>query len=248
MTGAEGQIPPPSAAPTSAAAGRARYHHGDLRRALVRAARELLAGAPDQQLSLRQVAKRAGVSHAAPYRHFDSLDALLDAVAAEILSDLADRMRSAVRHAAGQAHPGTASADQLIAAMPALQAVAAIYVRFVLEQPAEARLVFSQPKAARTPDSPVADAAHQAFAVLVDVLAAGQQAGIIRAGDPQALATTTWALLHGLAMLVAAGQLTAPEPTPAGLHRLVAEQVDVLLAGLAARPSAPPTTEPDRTR
>jgi AcrR family transcriptional regulator len=164
-------------------------------------------------VSLRQVAKRAGVSHTAPYRHFDSLTAVLDAVAAEILTDLADRMRSAVRHAAGQARPAAADDDRLGAAMPALQAVAAIYVRFVLEQPAEARLVFSQPKAARPTDSPVADSAHQAFAVLVDVLAAGQRAGVVRAGDPRALATTTCALLHGLAALVTAGQLTAPEPT-----------------------------------
>jgi AcrR family transcriptional regulator len=222
----------------SALAGRARYHHGDLRRALVRAARELLADTPEQQLALRQVAKRAGVSHAAPYRHFHSLDALLDAVAAEILTDLADRMRSAVSHAAGQAHPGAAGADQPAATMPALQAAAATYVRFVLEQPAEARLVFSQPKAMRAPDSPVTGAAHQAFAVLVEILAAGQRAGAIRAGDPQALAATTWALLHGLAVLVAAGQLTAPEPTPAGLHRLIGEQVNVLLAGLAAAPPA----------
>lgn len=154
-------------------------------------------------------------------------------------------MRSAARQAAAQARPAAADDDRLSAAMPALEAAAALYVGFVLEQPAEARLMFSRPKATRPTDSPVADAAHQAFAVLVGILAAGQRAGVVRAGDPQALATTTWALLHGLAALVAAGQLTAPEPTPAGLHRLVAEHVDVLLAGLAARPSTTPANQPN---
>src|ERR671918_1668329 len=115
---------PPRIAPNVYDDNMNRYHHGDLRQALIRAARELLADAPGEEISLRQIAKRAGVSHAAPYRHFDSVAALLDAVAAQILTDLADRLRSTVR----QARHGTTD-NGSGATMPALHAAASVYVR-----------------------------------------------------------------------------------------------------------------------
>ena len=211
-----------------AGSGRGRYHHGDLRRALVEAARTMLeeGGA---ELSLREVARRAGVSHAAPYRHFPSLAALLDAVSVAVLDELTTRLRQA---AAGHTGAEAGTAD---AAEEALRRVGAGYLRFVTDQPAEARLVFSQPKSTRPPDSAVTAAAHRAFAVLVEVIRAGQTTGAFRSADPETLATTTWALLHGLGTLTTAGQLPpAPSPTAASTPDPAHDHLGVLLAGLRA--------------
>ncbi len=70
------------AAPKKISAKRG-YHHGDLRAALLEAAREVLAKEGVEALTLREVARRAGVTHAAPYRHFADKEALLAAVATE---------------------------------------------------------------------------------------------------------------------------------------------------------------------
>ena len=71
------------------------YHHGDLRRSLIEAAEILLEARGAAGLSLRAVAKRAGVSHAAPYRHFHDKAALLDAIAQTGFERLSERVREA---------------------------------------------------------------------------------------------------------------------------------------------------------
>ena len=95
------------------------YHHGDLRAALLRASAKVLEKQGIAGLSLRDVARRAGVSHNAPYRHFPDRDALLAALAAEGFSLLAEEMRSQSGRAMGEA-----------------------YVRFALEHPQRFRLMF----------------------------------------------------------------------------------------------------------
>ena len=73
------------------------YHHGDLRNALIQAGLELLAEGGVQELDLRKVARRAGVSHAAPYRHFADKQALIAAINEEGFHLLAERIRSTLR-------------------------------------------------------------------------------------------------------------------------------------------------------
>src|SRR6201997_2674796 len=106
---------------------KAPYHHGDLRSALVRAAMELLEEGGEAELSLRAVARRAGVSPAAPYRHYADREALVSAVAAVGYRELAERL--------GAAHPAPSTRDQLAD-------VAVAYVRFALDRPALFRIMF----------------------------------------------------------------------------------------------------------
>ncbi len=116
------------------------YHHGDLRRALIEAALALVTEEQDWAFSLREVARRAGVSHNAPYNHFPEKRDLLGAVAAAGFESLRERMRAAV---AGVASP----AEALLASGKA-------YVNAGVENPALYRLMFG-PALAATNSSPV---------------------------------------------------------------------------------------------
>jgi AcrR family transcriptional regulator len=107
-----------------------RYHRGDLRAACLRAAVELLEGDGAAGLSVRAVARRAGVSPGAPYRHYADRDALVSAVAAEGYRELAGYLSAA--------HPSPSTPDDLAA-------VAVAYVQFALEHPALFRTMFSDP-------------------------------------------------------------------------------------------------------
>src|ERR1700752_1113561 len=109
---------------------RAPYHHGDLRAACLRAAMELLEEHGETALSLRAVARRAGVSPAAPYRHYADRDALISAVAAVGYRELAERLAAA--------HPSPSTPVQLAG-------VAIAYVQFALERPALFRIMFGEP-------------------------------------------------------------------------------------------------------
>src|ERR1700716_1493086 len=106
------------------------YHHGDLRAACLHAARELLEEDGSAALSLRAVARRAGVAPSAPYRHYADRDALVSAVAAVGYRELGDYLTAA--------HAEPSSIDDLAA-------VAVAYVRFALERPALFRVMFSEP-------------------------------------------------------------------------------------------------------
>src|SRR5690348_12591495 len=106
------------------------YQHGDLRHALIQAGLKLLAEGGAGELSLRAAAELAGVSHAAPYRHFKDKNALLAAIAEEGFRQLTARMRQELAACSG---------DDLAAR---LRASAVGYVRFAVENPASFRLVF----------------------------------------------------------------------------------------------------------
>ncbi|MFD5177816.1 TetR/AcrR family transcriptional regulator [Nocardia sp. NPDC058379] len=163
------------------------YHHGDLPSALVRAAVELLEEDGAADLSLRAAARRAGVSTAAPYRHFADRDALLSAVAAVGYRDLA---------------------EQLVAASPApstsedLAAIAVAYVRFALARPALFRVMFSDPCDPTSPERVAATTAIHEY-----VRAIVRQ--VFPDGDEDSLATAMWALVHGLAFLYLHGKFDA---------------------------------------
>jgi AcrR family transcriptional regulator len=165
------------------------YHHGDLREALVRAALELLdEGDPD--LSLRAVARRAGVSAAAPYRHYADRDALASAVAAIGYQELAVCLAAAA--------PEPATPEELAD-------VAVAYVEFALQRPALFRIMFSDP-CDRDSDARVAAVA----AVTLYVRAAAERA--FPDSDADALAIAAWALVHGLAFLHLDGKLDTQDP------------------------------------
>jgi AcrR family transcriptional regulator len=183
---------------------KATYHHGDLRAALVRAAMELLEESGGSSLSLRAVARRAGVSAAAPYRHYADREALVSAVAAVGYHELAERLAAA--------HPSPSTPEQLAS-------VATAYVQFALERPALFRIMFGEP-CDRDNDERVA-----ATAAVSQYLRAIVERTFPQA-DAQALATAIWALVHGLAFLHLDGKLDAAAPT------VVAERITAAIRAL----------------
>jgi AcrR family transcriptional regulator len=184
---------------------KAAYHHGDLRAALVRAAMDLLEEGGEAELSLRAVARRAGVSAAAPYRHYDDREALVSAVAAVGYRELAERLAAA--------HPSPSTPDELAS-------VAVAYVQFALERPALFRIMFGEP-CDRDSDERVAATAAVSLYVRGIVERTFPQA------DSEALATAVWALVHGLAFLHLDGKLDAA--TPSAVARRVTAAIQALL-------------------
>ncbi|KOG80590.1 MULTISPECIES: TetR/AcrR family transcriptional regulator [Streptomyces] len=166
------------------------YHHGDLRAACLRAARELLEEDGSAALSLRAVARRAGVSATAPYRHYSDREALVSAVAAEGYRELAEHL--------ARAHPVPSTPDELAA-------VAVAYVRFALEHPALFRAMFAEPC---DPTSEERVAATEAISAYVRTIVGAAFPGV----DAEALSTTVWALVHGLAFLHLDGKLDSSSP------------------------------------
>ncbi|MFF7474320.1 WHG domain-containing protein [Streptomyces sp. NPDC008092] len=166
------------------------YHHGDLRAACLRAARELLEEDGSGALSLRAVARRAGVSPTAPYRHYADRDALVSAVAAEGYRELAASLAAA--------HPAPSTTDDLVA-------VAVAYVRFALDHPALFRAMFAEPC---DPGSAERVEAAAVLSAYVDTLVRNAFPG----GTREGLATAVWALVHGLAFLHLDGKLDASGP------------------------------------
>jgi AcrR family transcriptional regulator len=183
---------------------KAAYPHGDLRAALAGAAMDLLEEGGEAELSLRAVARRAGVSAAAPYRHYDDREALVSAVAAVGYRELAERLAAA--------HPSPSTPDELASA-------AVAYVQFALERPALFRIMFGQP-CDRDSDERVAATAAVSLYVRGIVERTFPQA------DSEALATAVWALVHGLAFLHLDGKLDAASPT------VVAERITAAIHAL----------------
>lgn len=203
---------------------RAPYHHGDLRRALLDAGREILRAAGPEALTLRAVARNAGVSQTAPYRHFADRRALVLAIAEEVFAELYRTMRTAAA-----APDATLGAPQQTA-RGSLQAIALQYVRFALEHPHEYRVMFG-PELGN--DSPRLPSRQQVFGFLRIGIEQLQAEGLVGPGHAGHLALTCWALVHGLVMLALDGQLTGSDtPTPEALALTATE---ALMFGLAER-------------
>jgi AcrR family transcriptional regulator len=176
------------------ARSRVTYHHGDLGKALIDAALAIITEEQDAaNVSLREVARRVGVSQAAPYRHFADKDALLAAVAEEGFQRLLNALQV-----------DTGSDPDPLAR---LQASGVAYVKFAIAHPAHYRVMFSTFRVDQENNSSLNAAAGKAFAVMVDAISAGQAIGAIQPGNPRQLAWVTWSLVHGLALLMIDRQL-----------------------------------------
>jgi AcrR family transcriptional regulator len=170
------------------------YHHGDLERALVDAAVDMIRREGVQAFTLRSVGARVGVSRTALYRHFDDKAALLARVASEGFRGLHAALAEAVVTASRQhTHP--------------LPAMAAAYVHFAAENPSHYQTMFGGflTDWRRYPDLIAHGSA--AFDILADTIRGEQERGTIAPGDPIELAEITWSLSHGIATLGMAQQL-----------------------------------------
>lgn len=203
-------------------ARKAAYHHGDLRRELLDQALRLVEEKGPAALTLREAARRAGVTEAAPYRHFRGKDALVAALAAEGFQSLRERTERALGRA------GARSVERLCA-------LGAVYVRFARDRPAHFHVMFGREIAASHGFREVRDAAQACFAALIREVGDAQRAGAVRGRDPRGPALALWSALHGLASLQVEGLLArqglAP-PGPRGPEALARGVIESLLDGL----------------
>ncbi len=146
------------------------------------------------ELSLRELARRLGVSPAAPYRHFADKEALLAAVAQEGFDLL-----SAQLEGAAAAHPDEP--------LRRLADIGWAYVHFALRQPQYFQVMFGRAAAPQTSDPELLAAGQSAFGILQRVIDSGQRAGQVVHRDPREVAVAAWAQVHGLATLLLDGQL-----------------------------------------
>jgi AcrR family transcriptional regulator len=169
-----------------------RYHHGNLKKALLDAAVKVIAKVGPRAFTLREVARQAKVSHNAPYRHFKDKEELLAAVAAEGFERLADSMIEAA-----------ASAGD---ALNALLLSGRGYVQFALRWPEHFSVMFDQHEGFDAYPN-YAASGQRAFQVLLDKIVAAQQAKQLPPGDAKPLALTAWSMVHGIAKLAVSGLL-----------------------------------------
>ncbi|MBF8188349.1 TetR/AcrR family transcriptional regulator [Nonomuraea sp. K274] len=171
------------------------YHHGNLRAALLDAAERGLRERGADQLSLRDLAREAGVSHAAPRRHFADRQALLDALAVAGFARLDTTLRTAL-----------AAADEDFPSR--VRATMTAYTRFATGNAALLELMYTskhRPDATR-----IVKAAEAPFGLMNELITQGQEQGALQAGDPERIGIVLFATLQGIASIIN-GNIVKPE-------------------------------------
>ena len=185
------------------------YHHGDLPAALLRAGSKIVEKQGLNKLSLRQAARRAGVSHNAPYRHYPDRESLLAGIAAEGFRRLGEALKDSSGKAMGEA-----------------------YVRFALEHPQLFRLMFGGSLAIGKYPA-LRESADRAYQALVDrfrVHASERQANVA--------AAAAWSLVHGLSHLLLDGHFRQAQRDAGGAQALVRQVLESVRFVLGAQRSA----------
>jgi AcrR family transcriptional regulator len=190
------------------------YHHGNLRTVLLEQAERTVRERGAAELSLRELAREAGVSHGAPRRHFPDRQALLDALAEAGFARLGAELRSAV-DGAGEDFEAR------------LQATAAAYVRFATRDAALLELMFAGKH--RQEAGALHEAAERAFAVMLELITQGQSEGALEPGEPERIGLVLFATIQGIAALVTGG-IVQPEQ----LAELVPDAIAHFLRGSRA--------------
>jgi AcrR family transcriptional regulator len=195
------------------------YHHGNLRETLLAQAVTTLRADGLSALSLRELARRAGVSHAAPRRHFADRQALLDALALHGFAQLGDELATATE---------AADADDLAAQMRAL---ARAYIDFASRDAVLLELMFTSKYGERL--ELFEEAADQAFEPVHAAIARAQHAGLLPDGDPKRVGLSHLATIQGIASLRRAGVVGPDE-----VDDLIEDAVAMSLAGARAQAAA----------
>lgn len=186
---------------------KARYHHGDLRAALIEAARLLVEQNGAERLTMSDASRAAGVSTAAPYRYFHDKDALLDAVALEGL----ERQRQAMLRA-GAEHP--------LGSEAAVSAIGHAYIGFATAERGVFKLMFSQTRThGRSPE--LLQKGKETFGVLLSHLA-HREGGAPNDPPIRTRGLRLWTFVHGLSFLLIDDKVSAME-IPLDLSEMVAD-------------------------
>ncbi|WP_371549087.1 TetR/AcrR family transcriptional regulator [Streptomyces sp. NBC_00554] len=207
--------------------GKSRYHHGDLRNALIEAALELAAEGGPERVVLREAARSVGVSPTAAYRHFSGQVDLLEAVKTRGQLALADSMVEAVRALPALDDPGEEAVRRT-------EAIGRGYVRFAIEHPGLYRTAFCR----TTPEDgdfagleiPEERPEFAAFALLSETLDVLAATGRMRPENRPAAEVAAWSTVHGLSLLILDGPLAH---LPADQRDAVIERtLTAIVAGL----------------
>lgn len=189
------------------------YHHGELRQALIDAARQLINERQGNDFSLSDACRRAGVSTAAPYRHFSDKTEIINEVAAQGFVD----MRNRLRVVAAGFPPG--APERIIA-------LGEIYLTFGLNEPALFRIMFGQ-RPTQSEDDIVTVEGRNCFAhVLQEVLDYCSLHGV--QGDAHMIATQLWTMVHGATSLTIDGDYAKVVPQ-IDIHQMIASVTERLL-------------------
>lgn len=188
-----------------------RYHHGDLRRALLDEAVRTIHTHGVEAVTLRTVGEKLGVSRTALYRHFADKPSLLAAVGREgfrlLRLALTDAWESNGRGREG------------------FEAMGRAYVRFAAEHRSHYRVMFGGFIESCSKDAEFIEEAKSAFQVLVDSLVEQQQLGLVRKDDPLLQARLIWSMVHGISMLVIDGQLRGEDERGEALNAYAIERI-----------------------
>jgi len=201
------------------------YHHRDLRNALIAAALEALPDVGAESLSLRDIARRAGVSSAAPYHHFADRDALVAAVAGECAQRLLDALDAAVAEAGD---------DQL----RRFQLTGVAFIRFAVTYPAHFRAMEMPGMLAKMPE-PVRRRFDRFYREEERRMREAQRLGLIAPVSFEALILAATALVHGLAHLIINGSTRAAPDDVDHAVRLAREVTSVFGTGVLPRAALP---------
>ena len=172
-----------------------KYHHGDLKNALIEAGIEILAGEGVGGLSLRKVAKQAGVSHAAPYAHFTDKQALIAAISTEGFKQLYLQIK-AVKETY-RTNPEALLIETAWA-----------YVQFALNEPDRFKLMFSSVLEKEKDYSDYVEISQNNFRQLVEIVEICQQAEVLQRGASDLIALRLWGTVHGFTSLLLEGQIS----------------------------------------
>ena len=194
---------------------------GSLRDTLADAAVALIARKGPQGFSLREVARRARVSEAAPYWHFADREALLAAVAERGFEELAKSMMEIWSREVDPAER--------------FRALGIGYVRFALAHPSYLRVMFGSEVPDKAEHPALKEAGERTFALLVQAITECQAAGQVRAGAAEELAVAAWSIVHGLAALLVDGKLKDYATTTEAAERLAREITNLFMLGLSPR-------------
>ena len=193
---------------------RDRYHHGDLRRALLDEALRTIQQDGVDALTLRTIGVRLGVSRTALYRHFTDKRALLSSVATEGFRLLTERLLNAWS-------PG---------GIRGFNAMGIAYIRFAMDNPSHYRVMFGGFVDDGPRDEDLMRESTAAFQALVDAIVALQKEAAVRKDDPLRLAQFVWAAVHGVSMLIIDGQLAHQQAQIDDLIQFAVERISTGVA------------------
>ncbi|HIJ87547.1 MAG TPA: TetR/AcrR family transcriptional regulator [Desulfuromonadales bacterium] len=207
---------------TDPAMGPKKYHHGDLRYALIQAGIEIVREQGAHNLTLRSVGTKAGVSRSALYRHFSCKDALLAAIAEKGFKILYETTKQSI--------------DQFRdRPLEAFRESGRVYFRFAMTEREYYRVMFNEACALNPEKYPELHAAGmQTFNQLIETIETCQSSGDFRAGDAQQIGLQVWSAVHGLTMLQLDGQLRFLDITPEQIFPIGEGVSEMMVRGLSA--------------